>query len=55
MVPLIDSVGIWNRVDKLIECIANMHVEERVLQHERDTFLRTFMLSKMPILNTVTI
>ena len=40
---LIDSVGIWNRVDReLIECIANMHVEERVLQHERDTFLRTF-------------
>jgi beta-phosphoglucomutase-like phosphatase (HAD superfamily) len=44
---LIDSVGLWNRIDKeLIERIAHISVDESLLQHQRDALLRSFSHAK---------
>lgn len=44
---LIDSVGIWNRVDReLIEHIAHQDVDENFLQQQRDTLLCSFSHAK---------
>jgi len=44
---LIDSVGLWNRIDKeLVERIAHISVDESLLQHQRDALLRSFSHAK---------
>lgn len=44
---LIDSVGIWNRVDReLIECIAHVSIDETRLQQQRDALLCSFSHTK---------
>jgi len=44
---LIDSVGLWNRIDKeLIERIAHISVDEMLLQQQRDALLCSFSHAK---------